>query len=102
MTSLAATMRADARLTILRVLAEDPGYSTNHAILRIAVDRLSAITMSEDEVKRHLEWLENHGAVVTEAAAPYLLARLTDRGLALARGEANLDGVSRPRPDQMI
>ena len=99
--SLAARVRADARLGILELLAEDRGYSLNHAILRTAVDRLSAITLTEDEVKAHLAWLEDRGLVITEAVPPYVLARLTDRGLAAARGETLIEGVSRPRPDRL-
>ena len=60
-----------------------------------------AITLNEDEVKGHLAWLEDRGAVTTEAVPPFVLARLTDYGLSLAQGLAGLDGVSRPTPDQV-
>ena len=96
---LAAKMRADARLAILELLAEDPGYSLNHVILRDAVDRLTAITLSEAEIKAHIAWLEDRGLVTAEEAPPYVLARLTDAGLEVARGHRTVEGVSRRRPD---
>ena len=99
--SLAARVRADARLGILELLAEDRGYSLNHLILRAALDRLTAITLTDEEVKTHLGWLEDRGLVTTEEVPPYVLAKLTDRGLAVARGEGVVEGVSRPRPDRL-
>ncbi len=99
--SLEHMMRGDARLTILRALAGDRGYSLNHEILRTLVDRMTAITLDNDQVKAHLAWLEDRGAVTTESVPPFTLAKLTDYGLSLARGHATLEGVSRPRPDQV-
>lgn len=101
MTSISELKRADARRTILQALAQDRGYSLNHAILRTMVDRLTAITLDEDQVKAHLAWLEDRGAVTTESVPPYTIAKLTDYGLSLARGHAVLEGVSRPVPSQV-
>lgn len=100
-TSISEILRADARRTILQALTEDRGYSLNHAILRRIVDRAAAITLSDDEVRAHLAWLEDQGAVTTEQAPPFTIARLTDFGLSLAKGYATLAGVSRPAPSQV-
>ena len=97
--SLRHMIRGDARLTILQALKLDRGYSLNHRILRTVVDRMSAITLDEDEVKEHLAWLEDRGAVTTESVPPFIIAKLTDYGLQLARGHARLEGVSRPSPE---
>ena len=94
-------MRADARRAILQALAMDAGYSLNHTILRSVVDRATAITLDDDEVRKHLGWLEDRGAVTTEEVPPFTLAKLTDYGLSLARGHAAIDGVSRPSPSQV-
>lgn len=99
--SLAARMRGDARLCILQSLVQDLGYSVNHRILRDMVDRSTAITLTEAEVRAHLSWLEDHGAVTTEEIAPFTIAQLTEYGKALAEGRDRLDGVSRPSPDQL-
>lgn len=101
MGSIAELKRADARRTILQALAEDRGYSLNHAILRRVVDRLTAITLDEAEVKAHLSWLEDRGAITTESVPQFTIAKLTDYGLSLAQGHATLDGVSRPAPSQV-
>lgn len=101
MTSINQLVRADARRAILQLLAEDRGYSMNDAILRSAVDRLTAVTLSPSEMREHLAWLEDRGAVTTERVPPYVLAKLTDKGLALAQGHETLDGVSRPTPSQV-
>ena len=101
MGSIAELKRADARRTILQALAEDRGYSLNHRILRSVIDRLTAITLDETEVREHLAWLEDRGAVTTEEVPPYVVAKLTDKGLAVARGHETLAGVSRPEPGQV-
>lgn len=101
MTSIAELMRRDARRTILQALAEDRGYSLNHVMLRRVVDRLTAITLDEDQVREHLAWLEDRGAVTTETVPPFTIAKLTDYGLSLAEGHATLEGVSRPAPSQV-
>ena len=101
MPSISELMRADARRAILQLLAEDRGYSMNDAILRSAVDRLTAVTLSPSEMRQHLAWLEDRGAVTTESVPPYMLAKLTDFGLALAQGHDAVDGVSRPAPSQV-
>ena len=99
--SLAARMRGDARLCILQSLAQDPGYSVNHRILREMVDRATAITLTEAEVREHLSWLEDRKAVATEEVPPFTIALLTDFGQAVAEGRDALDGVSRPSPGQV-
>lgn len=101
MTSIDQLMRADARRAILQALAQDKGYSLNHSILRSVVDRMAAITLDDDEIRSHLAWLEDRGAVSTEAVPPFTLAKLTDYGLSLARGSATIEGVSRPPPSQV-
>lgn len=101
MTSFAARLRADARLAILRILAQDPGYSHNHSVLRDAVEFGTAITLSEDEIKDHLAWLENEALVETEIVGRFTLAKLTDKGLSVAEGKTRIDGISRPRPEDL-
>lgn len=99
--SFAARVRADARLAMLQILASDLGYSLNHIILRAALDRLTAITLTEDEVKTHLGWLEDRELVTTEIVNRFTLAKLTDAGLSVARGSATVEGISRPSPGDM-
>jgi repressor of nif and glnA expression len=99
--SLAATIRAMVRREILRLLAADAGYSQNHAIIRRAMESSTAQSLTETEVREHLSWMEDRGLVTTETVGPYLLAKLTDRGLSVARGEEHVEGVERPRPSEL-
>ena len=99
--SLRARMRADARLAALQILAQDKGYSANHDILRLGIDKATAITLSADEVRDMMSWLEDAGLVTTEVVAPFVIAKLTNKGLEAARGQVEVDGVSKPPPDAM-
>lgn len=99
--SIAAAIRAMVRRQILRLLAADAGYSQNHAIIRRALESATAQSLTESEVRAHLSWLEDQGLVNTEIVGPYVLAKLTDRGLTVARGEEHVDGVERPRPSEL-
>mgnify|MGYP003571029765 CR=1 FL=1 len=99
--SLAASIRAMVRREILRLLAADAGYSQNHAIIRRALEVSTAQSLTESDVKAHLSWMEDRELVATEIVGPYVLAKLTDRGLTVARGEEHVDGVERPRPSEL-
>lgn len=99
--SLAAAIRAMVRREVLRLLASDAGYSQNHAIIRRAMESSTAQSLTETEVRGHLSWMEDRGLVTTETVGPYLLAKLTDRGLSVARGEEHVEGIERPRPSEL-
>ena len=99
--SLAASIRAMVRREILRLLASDVGYSQNHAIIRRAMESSTAQSLTETEVREHLSWMEDRELVTTEIVGPYLLAKLTDKGLSVARGEEHIDGIERPRPSEL-
>lgn len=101
MTSFAARVRADARLAILQILSKDRHYSMNHEVLNLAVDRLTAISLSEPEMKVQLGWLEDKGLIETDEASSYVLAKLTDEGLKVANGSIDVEGISRPRPSDL-
>ena len=101
MPSLQARIRADVRRTILVLLSKDLGYSHNHEVLRLAIDRAEAVTMTESETKSHLSWLEDQGLIETEIVGRFMIAKLTDMGLKVARGSEIVEGVSRPNPDDL-
>lgn len=88
----------DLRLVMLRLLAEDPGYSMNDSILQGALE-LYGHNVSRDKVKTELRWLEEQGLVDIEIVAKtVMVAKLTGRGLDCAQGKARVDGVRPPRP----
>jgi Fe2+ or Zn2+ uptake regulation protein len=88
---------SDLRLVVLRLLSEDPGYSTNDSILREALSGFGH-TVSRDKVKTEVRWLEEQGLVTVEAVTSVLIVRLTSRGADVASGAARVDGVKRPGP----
>lgn len=87
----------DERLVILRSLA-DAGYDANESILDDCL-ALYGHKISRDLVRNHLNWLEEQGLVQIERLqGNFMVAKITQRGLDVANGEAFVDGVKRPRP----
>lgn len=87
----------DQRLVILRSLAE-VGYDANESILDDCL-ALYGHKVSRDLVRNHLNWLEEQGLVQIERLTDgFMVAKITQRGLDVANGEAVVDGVKRPRP----
>lgn len=89
---------ADRRLCILRLLAEDPGYSHNDSVVQSALATLGH-RVSREMVRADFAWLSQVGLVsVEEINATIHVAELTPRGLDVARGNATVPGVKRPGP----
>lgn len=87
----------EARLVLLRVLAEAAEYTSNSSLLAMALDRYG-ITLSRDQVNTQLAWLAEQQLVRTEQIATIVRATLTLRGLDVATGTAIVPGVKRPSP----
>ena len=98
MTEFAEVVRADRRLTILKLLEQSDNYSANHYLLHSALPGF-AHNCSADAVHTDLEWLAEQGLVTTTEAAGVLVARLTSRGEDAANGRTRVPGVKRPRPE---
>jgi Fe2+ or Zn2+ uptake regulation protein len=88
---------ADQRLVILRCLKSAPGYTANDSILDDVLSRFSH-NISRDLVRSHVHWLEEQGLVNVESMGITLNAKLTQRGLDVAKGEAYVEGVKTPSP----
>ena len=97
MNSFSQLMASDLRLVILRLLAEDPGYSMNESVIQSAV-KMFGHTVSRDRIKTELRWLEEQGLVTNQEVSTVLVANLTGRGSDVASGAARVDGVKRPSP----
>ncbi|HJW23794.1 MAG TPA: ArsR family transcriptional regulator [Rhodocyclaceae bacterium] len=89
-------LRKDVRLVILRVLSEMPSYRANSSVLTNVLDQFGH-TVSRDQVKTELRWLEEQGLVKVEEAGSVLVAALSERGQDVAEGRAVVDGIARPR-----
>lgn len=91
-------VQADRRLVILRILAEDAGYSHNEYVLREAL-KILGHSVGHDLMHTELAWLAEQGLVTVSDAAGIQVAALTARGLDVAKGTAVVPGVKRPEPE---
>jgi Fe2+ or Zn2+ uptake regulation protein len=91
--------KASLRLTLLRLLAEQPGYQGNSSVLTQAADASAGFSCSRDQVKTELAWLAEQGLVTTTETLPGLVvAKLSERGGDVAAGRAIVPGVQKPGP----
>jgi hypothetical protein len=96
--SFQTTIAEDRRLSLLLVLQQTPGYSTNAFLLRDAVDQIYGHTASLDQIKTDVAWLAEQGLVEIRISGDVVLAKLTARGADVADGRAMTPGVKKPMP----
>jgi len=89
-------LRRDVRLVSLRILSEMPGYRANSSVIANLLDQFGH-SVTRDQVKTELRWLEEQGLLTIEDAGSVLVATLQERGQDVATGRATVDGVARPR-----
>lgn len=89
--------RRHLRLTILRILAQAPGYNANDSVLTDACRSLG-FGATRDQVRTELQWLAEQGLIAVERLEKLLVATATQRGLDVAHGHAVHEGVKRPSP----
>ena len=94
-TPYAEYLRQDIRLVILRLLAEMTAYRANSSVLTMALDNYGH-TLSRDQVKTELHWLQEQSALALDAVGPVLVATRTERGQDIAAGRARAPGIKRP------
>lgn len=85
------------RLTILRFLREAAGYVANASTLK-SVCQAFGLVVTRDQVHTAVAWLHEQGLVTRSTHEEMVLATLTERGLDVAEGRAQVDGVARPSP----
>ncbi len=88
----------DRRLSILKILEQDAGYSINAHVLQRCLEAVGH-EVSMDRLKTDLAWLEEQSLVRLDMVAGLHVARLTSRGTDTARGRIVIPGVRRPRPE---
>lgn len=85
------------RITLLRLLNEDPDYTLNESLLTDLTEDYG-FTPSRDKVRTELAWLKEQGLVTLDTGSNLTIAILTERGSDVARGRVTVPGVKRPSP----
>ncbi|MBU0972312.1 MAG: transcriptional regulator [Proteobacteria bacterium] len=95
--SLEQTIREHLRITILRLLHDDPDYTLNDSLITdLTAD--FGFTPSRDKVRTELSWLKEQGLVTTDNDPHITIATLTERGADVAQGRVTIPGIKRPSP----
>lgn len=87
----------EARLIILRALAEEPHYSLNKSLLQAQLESFG-IARARPWVREELRRLDDIGAVTNTEAGSVIIATLTAKGLDHVERRLVLEGVKRPSP----
>ena len=97
--SYAKIIQEHLRITILRMLNDDPNYTTNESIItEYAPD--FGVFPSRDQVRSELAWLRDQGLVRYKDDNGIIIASITQRGADVAKGRTTVPGVKRPSPHQ--
>lgn len=91
------TIREHLRLTLLRLLAEDPDYTMNDSLLTDLTANYG-FTPSRDKVRTELAWLSEQGLITADTDPGITIATLTERGADVAGGRVTVPGIKRPSP----
>lgn len=96
--NLAKHLEEDRRLCVLRILADQTGYTVNESVMQAALE-LVGHRLSRDMVQGLFSWLKEQGLVrVEELSYTLHVASITQRGLDVQSGLSTHPGVKRPRP----
>lgn len=85
------------RLLILQMLEQDAGYSHNETVLQMGLEAMGH-SVSLDKVRANMDWLADVSLVTVADSAIGKVAKITARGLDVAKGRVVVTGVSRPLP----
>lgn len=86
------------RLTVLRLLSDAPGYSSNDSILKDAANAMGLVC-TRDQMRSNLGWLEEQRLVtLIKPTTTLTVATITERGNDVAAGRSIVAGVQRPSP----
>lgn len=95
--SMDRIIREEARLIILRALAEQANYSLNESLLADTLETFG-IYRPRAWVRDEMRWLETMGAVRVTEAGSVLIGTLLDKGREHVEQRMRIEGVKRPGP----
>jgi len=94
-------MREDARLIVLKALAEmQPDETLQSGYLQEAIATYGGLRRDRDWVHDELNWLAERSAIKVRRAGTVMIATLLEKGHRHLRREIVIEGVKRPsRPE---
>lgn len=92
---MARLMREDARLIILKALAEQLDERLHSGFLQAKLSEFG-IDRDREWIHSELDWLAEIGAVVLRKPGTVVVAELTDKGSRHLRRSLAIEGISRP------
>ncbi|MGY5789066.1 VpaChn25_0724 family phage protein len=93
-------MREEARLVILKALAEQTNESLNSSMLEPVLAKFG-IHQERSWIHGEMEWLRNMGAITVVEAGTVKIGTLTNLGRRHLDRHAHIEGVKRPsRPGE--
>jgi repressor of nif and glnA expression len=98
--SMSSIIEREARLIILRTLAEQPDNRLGSSLLTTDLAERWAITRSRDWVHEQLRVLAEIGAVRLTDVASVKIAEITAKGLDHVERRIVLENVKRPSPPE--
>ncbi len=92
--------RAHRRLRILTLLAQQPDYAINEAVLKLGIAEYGH-GISQDAMRTDLAWLQEQEMIhITIVGTDVQVATITARGVDVAEGTAHIPGIKHPRPGE--
>lgn len=95
MNSFKEHMAEDRRLCILRLLSESQGRA-NDSMLQTALDKLGHRRISRSAIRADIQFLAQRGLVSEEWVETILVATITERGVDVAEGREEVEGIKKP------
>jgi Fe2+ or Zn2+ uptake regulation protein len=89
--------RRHRRLSVLRILAEAPGYTANDSLLGMVVNEFGIVS-TRDQVRSELTWLSEQGFVTIKDVAGVMVATITEAGGEIAAGRRTDPGIAKSSP----
>jgi hypothetical protein len=95
MSTMDEIIREEARLIILKALADQVDERMNSSLLQRELENF-AISRERAWVHDELRWLREMGAVVLAEAGTVLIATLTEKGTRHLERKIAIEGIKRP------